>query len=168
MPFSKGRSFTEAFLPSQLWNASTFLFFFSFYVLFCFAFMWSVPILVIKDKARHQHKESYFFTIWMTSSCSIIWVKPTLWGLYFVLVPFKEKGGEGLGEDQRHTRRRISSAVKHLPTPRRIWTGWLMICEFDGTARQTDSTRGSSVTLLGKQLAQYPGIKNNLGLCPKL
>lgn len=40
-----------------------FSFFFSFYVLFCFAFTWSVPILVIKDKARHQHKESYFFTI---------------------------------------------------------------------------------------------------------
>lgn len=78
----------------------------------------------------------------MTSSCSIIWVKPTLWGLYFVLVPFKEKQGEGLQGNQSDTRGqgflRLNTAVKHLPIPRHIWTGWLMICESGGTARQTD------------------------------
>lgn len=29
----------------------------------------------------------YFFTIWMTSSCSMVWVRPTRCGLYLVLVP---------------------------------------------------------------------------------
>lgn len=31
----------------------------------------------------------YFLTIWMTSSCSMMCVSPTLWGLYLVLVPWK-------------------------------------------------------------------------------
>lgn len=33
----------------------------------------------------------YFFTIWITSSCSIRWLSPTRWGLYLVLVPLKSK-----------------------------------------------------------------------------
>lgn len=30
----------------------------------------------------------YFLTIWMTSSCSMVWVRPTRCGLYLVLVPW--------------------------------------------------------------------------------
>lgn len=33
----------------------------------------------------------YFLTIWMTSSCSMTCVRPTLWGLYLVLVPWRNK-----------------------------------------------------------------------------
>lgn len=33
----------------------------------------------------------YFFTIWMTSSCSTVWVSPTRWGLYLVLVPWGQQ-----------------------------------------------------------------------------
>lgn len=33
----------------------------------------------------------YFLTIWMTSSCSMMCVRPTLWGLYLVLVPWRIK-----------------------------------------------------------------------------
>lgn len=33
----------------------------------------------------------YFFTTWMTSSCSMMCVRPTRCGLYFVLVPWKHK-----------------------------------------------------------------------------
>lgn len=40
----------------------SFSFFLSF-VLFCFAFMWSVPILVIKDKARHQRRQLLLYDL---------------------------------------------------------------------------------------------------------
>ena len=37
----------------------------------------------------------YFLTIWMTSSCSMMCVSPTLWGLYLVLVPWKKTVNNG-------------------------------------------------------------------------
>ena len=36
---------------------------------------------------RAPSKRHYFLTIWMTSSCSMVWVRPTRCGLYLVLVP---------------------------------------------------------------------------------
>lgn len=38
----------------------------------------------------------YFLTIWMTSSCSMVWVRPTRCGLYLVLVPWVGNRAEGL------------------------------------------------------------------------
>lgn len=35
----------------------------------------------------------YFLTIWMTSSCSMVWVRPTRCGLYLVLVPCGKRQG---------------------------------------------------------------------------
>lgn len=80
---------------SWLWNTSPFflLFFFLFFFLVCFISFLRGQFQLQWLKTR-PGTSSYFFTIWMTSSCSIIWVKPTLWGLYFVLVPFKAKNGE--------------------------------------------------------------------------
>lgn len=59
LPFSKRRSFTEAFLAVE--HISLFLFF--IFVLFCFAFTWSVPILVTKDKARHQQRRLLLYDL---------------------------------------------------------------------------------------------------------
>lgn len=80
----------------------------------------------------------YFFTIWMTSSCSMMCVSPTLCGLYFVLVPCKHERVRFLKGTVKKKKKNITCEDRghnNLPTPRHTWTGRLMFCEFGDTAK---------------------------------
>lgn len=51
--------------------------------------VWTLTEFLVDGARRFHFDDSYFLTICMTSSWFMMWLRPTRWGLYFALVPWK-------------------------------------------------------------------------------
>lgn len=75
-------------------------------------FFFSFQLLLLSLSSGPVKSLFYFLTIWMTSSCSMMCVSPTLCGLYLVLVPQRTKGQHSSDPEQRQCVSKVITTQK--------------------------------------------------------